>query len=426
MLKGKIINSYRDGTSMRTPRALGVAVVALLSATALVGCGGGPDSPGGGPHAGAAGTPAPISAKPVRVRSVSPHRLHAHSPISVTFASAITARTPLPTLSPAVPGHWERNGTTATFTPARAYPPSTKIAVQAKRTAGGGRKTVLQAKTPDGSLRRAQQILARLRYLPLSTTAATPATQAAEAAAVFTPPKGRFSWRYGNTPAALKSQFQAGKYGEVTRGAIIAFQHQTGLGLDGALGPQTWKALEKADLAHKTDPQPYSYVYANLYLPQSLSVWVAGKTVLSSPVNGGVSSAPTPLGTFPVYERLTSTTMSGTNPDGSHYSDPGVPWVNYFSGGSAVHGFPRSSYGSPQSVGCLELPISTAERVFGMINYGTLVTVSGPYVPPPPPVASPSPPSHSPKPKSSPTPTPTKSATHSPTPKPSPSKSKKH
>jgi hypothetical protein len=169
-------------------------------------------------------------------------------------------------------------------------------------------------------------------------------------------------------------------------------------------------------------------VSASLYLPQSLSVWVAGKTVLSSPVNGGVASAPTPLGTFPVYERLTSTTMSGTNPDGSHYSDPGVPWVNYFSGGSAVHGFPRASYGSPQSVGCLELPIPTAERVFGLINYGTLVTVNGPFVPPPP-VAKPSPPGHTasptPTPKPTPKPTPTK-PTHSPSPHPSPTHSAKH
>jgi lipoprotein-anchoring transpeptidase ErfK/SrfK len=71
--------------------------------------------------------------------------------------------------------------------------------------------------------------------------------------------------------------------------------------------------------------------------------------------------------------------MSGTNPDGSHYSDPGVPWVNYFSAGSAVHGFPRSSYGFPQSVGCLELPIPTAKTVFGLISYGTLVNVAGPH-----------------------------------------------
>jgi hypothetical protein len=97
--------------------------------------------------------------------------------------------------------------------------------------------------------------------------------------------------------------------------------------------------------------------------------------------------------------------------------------VNYFSGGSAVHGFPRASYGSPQSVGCLELPIPTAQRVFGIINYGTLVTVNGPYVPPPP-VAKPSPPGQ-PSPSPTPKPTPTKTVTHSPSPHPSPTHSKK-
>jgi lipoprotein-anchoring transpeptidase ErfK/SrfK len=167
----------------------------------------------------------------------------------------------------------------------------------------------------------------------------------------------------------------------VLRGAIIAFQHQHNLAVDGSIGKDTWKALTKADLADDVDPDKYSFVSANLELPQTLSVWVDGHTVLTSPVNGGVSGAPTPLGTFPVYERLTSTTMSGTNPSGSHYSDPGVPWVNYFSGGSAVHGFPRASYGSPQSVGCLELPIPTAKTVFGLIDYGTLVHVAGPFVP---------------------------------------------
>jgi hypothetical protein len=410
---------------MRGPRiTAGVAVVILASAGVLAGCGGG-GSAGSGQGSGAAAgsNPTPVSADPVRVASVSPKKLHGHSAIQVTFAAAITSRTPLPTLSPAIPGHWTRGGSTATFTPSRAYPPSTKISVLAKRAKGHGRTTVLHAKTPTGKLLRAQQILAKLHYLPLTTSAKSPTTKAEEASAVFAPPHGGFAWRYGNTPSTLKSDWSPGKYGEVTRGALIAFQHQAGLTQDGLLGPSTWQALEHADLIHKTDPQPYSYVSASLYLPQSLSVWVAGKTVLTSPVNGGVASAPTPLGTFPVYERLTSTTMSGTNPDGSHYSDPGVPWVNYFSGGSAVHGFPRASYGSPQSVGCLELPIPTAERVFGMINYGTLVTVNGPFVPPPP-VATPSPPGHSPTP--TPKPTTSKPPTHSPSPHPSPTHSSKH
>jgi peptidoglycan hydrolase-like protein with peptidoglycan-binding domain len=415
---------------MRGPRmSTGPAVVALASAIVLAGCGGG-GLGSAGHHTGAtaASAPKPISAKPVRVRAVSPHQLHGNSPISVTFASEITSRTPLPTLSPTIAGHWTRSGSTATFTPTHAYPPSTKISVLAKRARGKGRTTVLHATTPTGKMVRAQQILARLHYLPLTTTVTKLKTQAQEASAVFTPPHGSFSWRYGDTPSSLKAEWSPGKYGEATRGAIIAFQHETGMTMDGLLGPKTWLALEKADLANKTDPQPYSYVSASLYLPQSLSVWVAGKTVLSSPVNGGVASAPTPLGTFPVYERLTSTTMSGTNPDGSHYSDPGVPFVNYFSGGSAVHGFPRASYGSPQSVGCLELPIPTAQRVFGLINYGTLVTVNGPFVPPPP-VAKPAPPgghSASPSPKPTPKPSPSTPVSHTPSPHPSPTHTKKH
>ena len=48
--------------------------------------------------------------------------------------------------------------------------------------------------------------------------------------------------------------------------------------------------------------------------------------------------------------------MEGTNPDGSHYNDVGVPWVNYFSGGDAIHGFVRPGYGWPQSLGCVEVP----------------------------------------------------------------------
>ena len=52
--------------------------------------------------------------------------------------------------------------------------------------------------------------------------------------------------------------------------------------------------------------------------------------------------------------------MSGTNPDGSHYVDPGIPWVSYFNGGDALHGFVRGSYGFPQSDGCVEMPVANA------------------------------------------------------------------
>jgi len=61
-----------------------------------------------------------------------------------------------------------------------------------------------------------------------------------------------------------------------------------------------------------------------------------------------------------VYLRYLTQTMSGTNPDGSHYADPGIPWISYFDGSSALHGFIRATYGWPQSLGCVEMPFASA------------------------------------------------------------------
>jgi len=66
--------------------------------------------------------------------------------------------------------------------------------------------------------------------------------------------------------------------------------------------------------------------------------------------------------------------MQGVNPNGTPYADP-VHWINYFDGGEAVHGFPRASYGFPQSLGCVELPLNVAPIVYSHVHYGTLVTV---------------------------------------------------
>ena len=88
-----------------------------------------------------------------------------------------------------------------------------------------------------------------------------------------------------------------------------------------------------------------------------------------------VAAAPTDLGTYPVFEHLAETTMTGTNPDGSKYSDPGIKWVSYFNGGDALHEFPRGSYGFPQSVGCVELPMDAAAKIWPYTPVGTLVNV---------------------------------------------------
>ena len=110
--------------------------------------------------------------------------------------------------------------------------------------------------------------------------------------------------------------------------------------------------------------------------PETESTWHNGHVVVSGAVNTGIASRPTALGVYPVFEHAPSVTMSGTNPSGSHYSDPGVPWVSYFNGGDALHGFQRASYGTAQSLGCVEMPYAEAASVYRYTPIGTLVDVT--------------------------------------------------
>jgi len=61
-------------------------------------------------------------------------------------------------------------------------------------------------------------------------------------------------------------------------------------------------------------------------------VWRNGEYIFTTLVNTGITVAQTAVGTYPVYARYLVTTMTGKNPDGTPYSDPGIPWVSYFNG----------------------------------------------------------------------------------------------
>jgi lipoprotein-anchoring transpeptidase ErfK/SrfK len=157
----------------------------------------------------------------------------------------------------------------------------------------------------------------------------------------------------------------------------MVFQQTRHLAVDGVAERSVWASLLATETHGSGDPRPYTFVTVSESIPETLEVHQGGHVVLTTPTNTGVPGATTERGTFPIYARYVSTTMSGTNPDGSKYVDPGVPWVSYFNGGDAVHGFPRPSYGTPQSNGCVELPIGTAQRVYGMLSIGDLVIVGG-------------------------------------------------
>jgi lipoprotein-anchoring transpeptidase ErfK/SrfK len=97
-------------------------------------------------------------------------------------------------------------------------------------------------------------------------------------------------------------------------------------------------------------------------------------------VNTGVPGADTTDGTYAVFEHVVASDMKGTNPDGTTYNDPNVPWASFFNGGDALHGFVRAQYGFPQSNGCVEMPIATAGQIWPLTPIGTLVSVVGPPV----------------------------------------------
>jgi len=156
----------------------------------------------------------------------------------------------------------------------------------------------------------------------------------------------------------------------------MRFQSVHNLAATGNMDTTTWNLLLTAAKRHWLDPMSYNIVYITKGLPQTLKLYTNGRTAFTALVNTGISVMPTSNGTYPVYLRYTTQTMSGTNPNGTHYSDPGIPWVSYFNGGDALHGFLRGSYGYPQSLGCVEMTFANAAVIWPRTPIGTLVTVN--------------------------------------------------
>jgi peptidoglycan hydrolase-like protein with peptidoglycan-binding domain len=296
----------------------------------------------------------------------------------------------MPELDPEVPGKWSQvNAHTVAFHPTEyGYPMATDV--EAKLPAkvdvvqpDGSTKsaTAVTWHVPGGSPLRLQQLLSEAGYTPYKWTGENVAkTPEAEAAAATDAPKGHFAPRWHDMPATLKEAWNPGEEEVITEGALMTFQDEHGLETDGVAGPEVWKALIAAAIAGEAKPTKgpeggYSIAIASETLPESVHVWHNGKYVFEGASNTGIPGAETELGTFPVFEHIEETTMSGENPDGSKYEDPGIMWVSYFNGGDALHAFDRASYGTPQSLGCVEMPLEEAAAVYPYTPIGTLVSV---------------------------------------------------
>lgn len=325
-------------------------------------------------------TPAPGS----QVSPAGQIRLMFSKPVSEVLG------TQLPRLTPRTPGHWRQiDSHTLAFTPAgygAAFASRLRVSlphpIELAGSAGGrtGLASQIEWNVPAGSTLRLQQLLAQAGYLPLQWTPAgkeVRRTPAAEVQAAVAPPAGSFTWRYPSTPSALKGLWSAGEANTMTKGAVMMFENEHGMTADGVAGAQVWRALIAAAIAGKQRTAGYTYVYVHREIPETLTLWHSGKTVLVTPANTGIAGAETELGTFAVFEHIPEGTMEGTNPDGSHYRDEGIKWISYFNGGDAVHNFDRASFGTPQSLGCVELPLQASAEVWPYMPIGTIVTIAG-------------------------------------------------
>ncbi|HEY5272423.1 MAG TPA: L,D-transpeptidase family protein [Acidimicrobiales bacterium] len=240
---------------------------------------------------------------------------------------------------------------------------------------GASPSPAVEAATGRSSFKTASDTSVPLHLARLAT--ATLDREASRPAAIDLRPRaGSFSWRFSDIPSSLATSWQPGVDTVLVRAAVMSFESAHGLPADGDAGPQVWTALLHAIAQRQVSSAPYDYIEVTTSSPETLSVWRVGKIIYQSLANTGIAEEPTALGTYPVYLRYNSTTMSGYNPDGSHYDDPGVPYVAYFNGGDAVHGFLRAQYGYPQSLGCVELSYANAAVVFNYDPIGTLVNVS--------------------------------------------------
>jgi len=354
-------------------------------------------------HSGS-GQPGSIGAAPatgpIHVESVTPSsgstQVDGSNPIMIAFSSPIASDSPDPTLQPSVPGSWNAQGDDLVFTPATGFAPSSQVTVDVPsgpngvRGVSGGLLTSsvsAQFTTSSYSLLRLAEIFAQLGYLPMTWSGQEAGTNRmqyseeeygqnqTETALAYDPPAGSFSWEPGY-PSMLQSMWTSDGNNVLVRGAVMAFQSEHHMLITGNLSGGLWQAVFQAAEQDQMNTNGYTYAIANKDLPETLTIWHNGRQVMQSLANTGIPVSPTVDGTFPVYERFVFQIMRGVNPDGSAYADP-VSFVSYFNGGDAVHYFPRGSYGWQQSLGCVELPYSSAEEAYPYLTYGSLVTVSG-------------------------------------------------
>ncbi len=104
---------------------------------------------------------------------------------------------------------------------------------------------------------------------------------------------------------------------------------------------------------------------------QTVRAYQGSSLVRSMVVSTGIARYPTPPGTYKIYAKYPSVTMSGPG-----YYLPGVPHTMFFYRGYALHGtYWHNNFGTPMSHGCVNLTRTDAAWLYNWASVGTKVVI---------------------------------------------------
>lgn len=163
-------------------------------------------------------------------------------------------------------------------------------------------------------------------------------------------------------------------YGHDMRKALIVFQKWEGRRITGQISRKEFDAIMSADAPQARD-SGYRHVEVDLDRQVLLLTDDEGAITKILPVSTGSNKrynekgmrglAYTPTGRFRIYAKISGWRKS---PLGLLY------YPNYFSDGLAIHGNP-SVPNSPQSHGCIRIPMSAAIEISHALPVGTILLI---------------------------------------------------
>lgn len=108
---------------------------------------------------------------------------------------------------------------------------------------------------------------------------------------------------------------------------------------------------------------------------QTVTAYEGSTSIKSVVVSTGVTRTPTVLGTYKIYRKIPSQTMSGgSQATGDYYYLPNVTDVMYFYQGYAFHGtYWHNNFGRPMSHGCVNMTLADAKWFYQWASVGTVV-----------------------------------------------------